>query len=287
MKPQAIFHIPGLGIVFIHKRTGTFYQYEKRFEGFFSLAYGTKYENFYASEPDEFVSLRVEVDTRLPQTIPELPFDLDVPKRFLISSAQGLGPGSQLGTIFPYNRPGLQVPQFRNVNEADHDRIANYYKDLYKPTSLPSLPPAPTISAEFENKVSMEYLGESFTSETKFQSLELRSENPSSIRRENPMEISPKISQLKSTISESIDLPAITIKPLIKSSVPEEIKINIQPTYVLANVQIKENVPMEIPENLSTNLQQTQIQPTELISQITRESIFREAPLCYPNLMFR
>ena len=43
----------------------------------------------------------------------------------------------------------------------------------------------------------MEYLGESFTSETKFQSLELRSENPLSIRRENPMEISPKIPQLK------------------------------------------------------------------------------------------
>ena len=65
------------------------------------MAYGTRYDNFYAAERDKFISLRVEGDTRLPKTIPELPFDLDVPKRFLISSANGLGPDSQLGTIFP------------------------------------------------------------------------------------------------------------------------------------------------------------------------------------------
>ena len=131
-RPQMIVNIQHLGLAFIHKATGTFYAYDENLGYFVSYAYAERYKGYNAVEPDKFQPAGTEVDSRLPDQFEELPFDLHIPKRFLIKSALGLGPGSWLGTIFPYSRGGITTQTFDKIPEELHDKYAEQFLEQFK-----------------------------------------------------------------------------------------------------------------------------------------------------------
>ena len=130
-RPQMIVNIQHLGLAFIHKATGTFYAYEENLGYFVSYAYAERYKGYNAVEPDKFQPAGTEVDNRLPQNFEELPFDLHIPKRFLIKSALGLRPGYWLGTIFPYSLGGIITQTFDKIPEELHDKYAEQFLEQF------------------------------------------------------------------------------------------------------------------------------------------------------------
>ena len=74
----------GLGVAFIHKRTGTLYVWVERTQKFMTPA-GWTYRHLLA--PEYGITNQVlcgVVDTRLPDRLEDLPRDADLPNRFLV-----------------------------------------------------------------------------------------------------------------------------------------------------------------------------------------------------------
>ena len=71
-RPQIISNIPGLGLCFIHKLTGTFYLNNDERNCFDNFADGAQYTNNLALERDGIRLLAPIVDTGLPNSIEEL-----------------------------------------------------------------------------------------------------------------------------------------------------------------------------------------------------------------------
>ena len=94
---------------------------------------------------------------------------------------------------------------------------------MFKPKSLHALPAGPTISSKFENIISTEYLGESFSSETKIQISEIPSN-----QQIKPMEISPKSQEMKSSLPEPIQKQIPSIQTGETFRVPEKFQYKVK-----------------------------------------------------------
>ena len=97
---EVLKNVEGLGVAFIHKRTGKLYVWLERTKKFIMLD-GWTYRHLLAPEyviTTQF--LGVFVDTRLPDLFEDLPRDGDLPNRLQLYSAFGDGSAKKLGTVF-------------------------------------------------------------------------------------------------------------------------------------------------------------------------------------------
>ena len=101
---QDVRNIEGMGFLFVHKITGSVYQFDEDPEmmGWARLGDSFRYEFIYGQEPEGKLFAPCLTDTDLPKTMRGLPTDVGFPRRFLIKHAKGFGPAAVLGTMNPF-----------------------------------------------------------------------------------------------------------------------------------------------------------------------------------------